>query len=103
VGCVTGLGPQRLLAADRSDASVAAFVATVDVLMLLRDRGWVRFPDGRLAKTAGGTYVALGPVDLMPVAARRSNAIAAWVSGRRVRTLYRGAASRRRDPRLSAA
>jgi hypothetical protein len=51
---------------DRSDAGVAAFVETVDVLMDLRDRGWVRFPDGRLAKTEGGTYVALGPVDLTP-------------------------------------
>src|SRR5687768_1821781 len=51
---------------DRSDAGVAAFIRTVDVLMLLRDRGWVRFPDGRLATTSGGTYVALGPVDLTP-------------------------------------
>jgi hypothetical protein len=49
---------------DRSDAGYAAFIETVDVLMLLRDRGWVGFPDGRLARTSGGTYVALGPVDL---------------------------------------
>jgi hypothetical protein len=51
---------------NRSDAGVAAFCETVDVLMQLRDRGWVRFPDGRIAKTEDGTYVALGPVDLTP-------------------------------------
>ena len=41
-----------------------AFVELMGLLLRLRREGSVEFPDGRISKTAQGTYLAVGPVDL---------------------------------------
>ena len=41
-----------------------AFVELMGLLLRLRRDGLVEFPDARISKTAQGTYLAVGPVDL---------------------------------------
>jgi hypothetical protein len=40
------------------------FPETVERLLRLRERGWVRFPDGRVTRNAHGAYLMVGPCDL---------------------------------------
>jgi hypothetical protein len=42
----------------------ALFAETVERLLKLRARGWVRFPDGRIARSEQGAYLMVGPCDL---------------------------------------
>jgi hypothetical protein len=35
-------------------------------LIKLRQRGWIRFSDGRVSQSQDGTYIAVGPCDLRP-------------------------------------
>jgi hypothetical protein len=40
------------------------FAQTVERLLQLRDRGLVRFPEGRIARNEQGAYLMVGPCDL---------------------------------------
>jgi hypothetical protein len=42
------------------------FQTTVARLIELRQRGWIRFSDGRVSQSQDGTYIAVGPCDLTP-------------------------------------
>ncbi|MFL5496505.1 MAG: hypothetical protein ACJ8DC_19120 [Gemmatimonadales bacterium] len=48
----------------RSDDAREQFAITVERLLQLRARGWVRFPDGRIARNEQGAYLMVGPCDL---------------------------------------
>jgi hypothetical protein len=50
--------------AGRTDEARALFADTVKRLLTLRDRGWVRFTDGRIARSQHGVYLMVGPCDL---------------------------------------
>jgi hypothetical protein len=47
-----------------SSEAQQAFVELIGLLLRLRRGGFVEFPDGRISKTAQGTYLAVGPVEL---------------------------------------
>jgi hypothetical protein len=42
----------------------ALFADAVERLLKLRARGWVRFTDGRVARSQRGIYLMAGPCDL---------------------------------------
>ena len=50
----------RILSSDAQQA----FVELMGLLLRLRRDGLVEFPDARISKTAQGTYLAVGAVDL---------------------------------------
>jgi hypothetical protein len=50
--------------AGRTEEARALFAETVERLLTLRARGWVRFTDGRIARTQHGVYLMVGPCDL---------------------------------------
>jgi hypothetical protein len=50
--------------AGRTEDARALFAETVGRLLKLRARGWVRFTDGRIARTQEGAYLMVGPCDL---------------------------------------
>ncbi|MFL5496502.1 MAG: hypothetical protein ACJ8DC_19105 [Gemmatimonadales bacterium] len=50
--------------AGRTEDERALFVQTVRRLLGLRERGWVRFTDGRIARSQHGVYLMVGPCDL---------------------------------------
>ena len=50
--------------AGRTEDARQLFAQTVDRLLQLRDRGLVRFPDGRIARNEQGAYLMVGPCDL---------------------------------------
>jgi hypothetical protein len=41
-----------------------AFQSTVELLLQLRSQGWVRVPDGRIARDGAGQLMLVGPCDL---------------------------------------
>jgi hypothetical protein len=47
-----------------SEDARALFVETVERLLKVRGHGWVRFPDGRIARNEQGAYLMVGPCDL---------------------------------------
>ena len=50
--------------AGQTENARALFAETVERLLKLRARGWVRFPDGRIARNEQGAYLMVGPCDL---------------------------------------
>jgi hypothetical protein len=48
----------------RTEDARQQFAGTVERLLKLRERGWVRFPDGRIARNEQGAYLMVGPCDL---------------------------------------
>jgi hypothetical protein len=44
----------------------AAFQQTVAQLLQLRQRGWIRLPEGRIGRSKDGSYIVVGPCDLTP-------------------------------------
>ena len=48
----------------RTEDAREQFAITVERLLKLRERGWARFPDGRIAQNEKGTYLMVGPCDL---------------------------------------
>jgi hypothetical protein len=50
--------------AAQSENARALFADTVELLLKLRGRGWVRFPDGRIARNEQGACLIVGPCDL---------------------------------------
>jgi hypothetical protein len=42
----------------------AAFQETVARLLELRQRGWIRLPEGRVGRSEDGSYMVVGPCDL---------------------------------------
>jgi hypothetical protein len=42
----------------------AAFERTFEVLLALRSQGWIRLPDGRIARDRAGRVMLAGPCDL---------------------------------------
>ncbi|MFL5495759.1 MAG: hypothetical protein ACJ8DC_15360 [Gemmatimonadales bacterium] len=50
--------------AGRTEDARAQFGETVKRLLKLRERGWVRFTDGRIARSQRGIYLMVGPCDL---------------------------------------
>ena len=47
----------------RTDAARLGFEETVRRLMALRDRGLIRLPEGRVARSSSGAYLMVGPCD----------------------------------------
>jgi hypothetical protein len=47
-----------------TDDARGVFTGIVERLLQLRTRGWVRFPDGRIARNEHGAYLMVGPCDL---------------------------------------
>jgi len=43
-----------------------AFQQLVARLLELRERGWIRLPDGRVSQAGDGTYMVAGACDLTP-------------------------------------
>jgi hypothetical protein len=50
--------------AGQTEDAREVFAQTVEQLVQLRARGWVRFPDGRIARNEQGAYLMVGPCDL---------------------------------------
>jgi hypothetical protein len=50
--------------AGQTDDARSVFAGRVDRLLQLRTRGWVRFPDGRIARNEQSAYLMVGPCDL---------------------------------------
>jgi hypothetical protein len=50
--------------AGQTDDARVVFARTVERLIQLRARGWVRFPDGRITRNEQGAYLMVGPCDL---------------------------------------
>jgi hypothetical protein len=57
-------GPAVLRPTESGSEGREAFQATVLLLLELRARGWVRVPDGRIARDAEGKAILAGPCDL---------------------------------------
>lgn len=51
---------------DNTDEAREAFQVTVQRLLLLRDRGLVRLPEGRVGRNRDGRIIVAGPCDLTP-------------------------------------
>ena len=51
---------------DGTAEAQAEFSQVVQSLGRLRDRGWVDYLSSHFSQTASGTYLAVGPVRLMP-------------------------------------
>ena len=49
---------------DRTENAREIFAVIVEGLLRLRQRGWVRFPDGRIARNEQRAYLMVGPCDL---------------------------------------
>jgi len=41
-----------------------SFSRTFDLLLSLREKGWIRLPEGRITRDQGGRVLLLGPCDL---------------------------------------
>jgi hypothetical protein len=41
-----------------------AFTRTFELLLALRQHGWIRLPDGRITRDVGGRVMLAGPCDL---------------------------------------
>ena len=50
--------------AGQTENARELFAQTAERLLQLRARGWVRFPDGRIARNEQGAYLMVGPCDL---------------------------------------
>jgi hypothetical protein len=50
--------------AEQKENARELFAGTVKRLLRLRERGWVRFPNGRIARNEQGAYLMVGPCDL---------------------------------------
>jgi hypothetical protein len=50
--------------AGQTEDAREVFAQTVERLLQLRARGWVRFPEGRIARNEQGVYLMVGPCDL---------------------------------------
>jgi hypothetical protein len=62
--CRLEAGESVFRPAGQTEGARAAFAQTVEQLLQLRARGWVRFPDGRIARNEQGAYLMVGPCDL---------------------------------------
>ncbi len=49
---------------ERTDDARDRFAQTVARLLKLRESGWIRFLDGRIARNEQGVYLMIGPCDL---------------------------------------
>jgi hypothetical protein len=62
--CRLEAGESVFQPAGQTEDTRELFAQTVERLLQLRDRGLVRFPEGRIAMNAQGAYLMVGPCDL---------------------------------------